>query len=76
MQSFTLAPSVLISLRFERPRLYRLRKKSPEGARSVRARLQSCRKGRKMNVGFSPCGPLFGPLLDIRHFSAASFAVP
>ncbi len=34
--------------------LYRLRKKASRGARSVRARLQSCRKCRKLCVGLQP----------------------
>ena len=36
--------------------LYRLRKNSTEEARSVRARLQSCRKCNQINVGFAGCG--------------------
>jgi hypothetical protein len=36
-------------------------KTQPEQARSVRARLQSCRKRCKISEGFSPCGMLFGP---------------
>jgi hypothetical protein len=35
--------------------LYRLRKNSIECGKGVRARLQSCHKCRKINVGFSPC---------------------
>jgi hypothetical protein len=36
-----------------------LRKNAKVGARSVRARLQSCRKRHKKMMGFSPCGLLF-----------------
>jgi hypothetical protein len=43
-------------------------------ARSVRARLQSCRKCRKINVGFSPCGVLLGFSPIPKGFSAPCLA--
>jgi putative transposase len=55
--------------------LYRLRKNSTGEARSVRARLKSCRKRRKIDVGFRPCGPSFGDLNSSNPF-AAECSVP
>ena len=59
-----------------RARLHNLRKNSTEEARSVRARLQSCRKCQRINVGFSPCGMVFFIFGLKFEFSAACNAHP
>jgi hypothetical protein len=53
--------------------LYRLRKNSSRAGRSVRARLQSCRKCCKINAGFSPCGTLFGHFGQMQAFFRSLF---
>ena len=54
--------------------LQRLRKNSTEEARSVRARLQSCRKCHRINVGFSPCGMLFKRFTQEQAFFRSLFS--
>jgi hypothetical protein len=49
-------------------RLNGLRKNLSEALISVRARLQSCRKSRIINAGFSPRGILFVDLVLHRAF--------
>ena len=49
-------------------RLNGLRKNLSEALISVRARLQSCRKSRIINAGFSPCGMVFELLTSESSF--------
>ena len=54
--------------------LHRLRKNSPAAARSVRARLQSCRRRPIPTVGFSPWGILLAHLNSTRLIFPALFS--